>query len=461
MIALLLLCLAAHALPGLMLGRGPVQPQSPAAAVMLLRDGARTVVAIQPSYVGPGEDFVWLLPVPAGVRRDQIVANGHLHELFSHLDYATAPQLIALEQRDPCPPPAPTGPARLVSSVADSALGPPEGTGPRIAVQRWRFFRDLRAYEHKVERRVAASAKEMASSEYDMELLPSQGSAVPRWLRRHGYPVNQRVKDLLRWSAAPDMSMLVARVSMDRVTWYHDHYTLRPVLYIVEDDTFRFNVDRNLSSGETGRWTLYVIGPSRYEVAKRRNAVVASNLSVRASASLAFDPLYQGLVRRARGKRSETTVTEWVGRRGPCERHPMESFNLERLYKAVGTDALTPPPYATPLTLTRLSLLASQPRETLTFVAAPPIEAGVSDPDLSGQLSTAVTPSEQNHMRARYMVLRPWSKPSSCEAPRSLWIQADLREGASKVLAQQALSSLYPPVAQAADLEELILSPLP
>ena len=461
MILWLLLCLAAHAVPGLMLGHGPIQPLSPAVQVLLVRDGARTVVAIQPSYIGPGQDFVWMLPVPAGVRRDQIVANGYLAELFRHLDHVTAPRLVGLEQRDPCPPPPSGQPAFLGGRESHPAAMPPQGEGLRIAWRRWWYFQERREDRREVARRVAAKAREMASSEYQLHLLSGQGSAVARWLRRHGYPVNQRVRDFLTWQVPPDHQVLIAQVAMEDVAYERDHYALRPVMYVVEDETFQTNVSRNLSSAETARWTLYVVGPSRYEVAERPNVVVPTNLSVRASAGLAFDALYRGLVRRARGERSDTVITEWAGHRGPCDRRSMGTFSLDWLSKAAGADLWTAPSSSAPLTLTRLSLLALRPRETLTFEPAPAIEAGLADLDPSGQISTAVTPSAENHVRARYVVLRPWPTPSACEAPRTLWVPAAVNASSSAVYARSTLHQLYPPGASDEELEDLLLSPLP
>ena len=82
--------------------------RSPATAVVLMRDGTRTVMTIESHYVGPIEDFSLVLPVPNSFRSTD--ASLVPIDIVARLDALSVPRLSEVWEADPCGP----DPARVV-----------------------------------------------------------------------------------------------------------------------------------------------------------------------------------------------------------------------------------------------------------------------------------------------------------------------------------------------------------
>src|SRR5450755_740983 len=76
-----------------------------ATQVVLMRDGTRTVLAMQNNYQGPPQDFAMVIPVPVVLQKENVktLERG----VFDRVDQLTAPRLVEYWEQDPCPRPAP------------------------------------------------------------------------------------------------------------------------------------------------------------------------------------------------------------------------------------------------------------------------------------------------------------------------------------------------------------------
>ena len=76
-----------------------------ATEVVLMRDGTRTVLAMQNDYKGPLEDFAMVVPVPVVLHEGDVKTLPR--EVFDHVDALGSPRLVEYWEQDPCPQPMP------------------------------------------------------------------------------------------------------------------------------------------------------------------------------------------------------------------------------------------------------------------------------------------------------------------------------------------------------------------
>ncbi len=95
--------LAAHAFCGFYVGGSNDKLFNDATQVVLMREGTRTVLAMQNDYRGPLEDFAMVVPVPVVLKEGdvKVIDKG----AFSRLDALGSPRLVEYWEQDPCPPP--------------------------------------------------------------------------------------------------------------------------------------------------------------------------------------------------------------------------------------------------------------------------------------------------------------------------------------------------------------------
>ena len=94
---------AAHAFCGFYVGGSNEKLFNDATQVVLMRDGTRTVLAMQNDYRGPLEDFAMVVPVPVVLKPTdvKVLDKG----AFARLDSLGSPRLVEYWEQDPCPPP--------------------------------------------------------------------------------------------------------------------------------------------------------------------------------------------------------------------------------------------------------------------------------------------------------------------------------------------------------------------
>src|SRR5580692_6709899 len=102
----LLLCVllaaprAASAFCGFYVASGDTALFNDATQVVLMRDGTRTVLAMQNDYKGPPEAFAMIVPVPVVLHEGDVKTLPR--DVFDHVDKMGAPRLVEYWEQDPC-----------------------------------------------------------------------------------------------------------------------------------------------------------------------------------------------------------------------------------------------------------------------------------------------------------------------------------------------------------------------
>jgi hypothetical protein len=95
--------LAAHAFCGFYVAGSNQKMFNDATQVVLMRDGTRTVLAMQNDYRGPLEDFAMVVPVPVVLKPTDVRVVDKA--VFQRLDSLGSPRLVEYWEQDPCPAP--------------------------------------------------------------------------------------------------------------------------------------------------------------------------------------------------------------------------------------------------------------------------------------------------------------------------------------------------------------------
>ena len=90
----------ADAFCGFYVGGAGAELYNNATQVVMMREGTRTVLAMQNNYQGPTKNFAMVVPVPV------VLAKGNVKVLnqavFKRVDRLAAPRLVEYWERDPC-----------------------------------------------------------------------------------------------------------------------------------------------------------------------------------------------------------------------------------------------------------------------------------------------------------------------------------------------------------------------
>src|SRR5215467_13917148 len=92
---------AAHAFCGFYVSGSGDKMFNDATHVVLMRNGTRTVLAMQNDYKGPLEDFALVIPVPVVLHQTDVktLRAG----VFDRVEALGAPRLVEYWEQDPCP----------------------------------------------------------------------------------------------------------------------------------------------------------------------------------------------------------------------------------------------------------------------------------------------------------------------------------------------------------------------
>src|SRR5512142_1248593 len=110
---------AAHAFCGFYVAGSDQQLFNDATQVVLVRDGTRTVLAMQNDYKGPPTEFAMVVPVPTVLHEGDVKTLDK--SVFEHVEQMGAPRLVEYWEQDPCYRP----PERYYDTVATGAAPPP------------------------------------------------------------------------------------------------------------------------------------------------------------------------------------------------------------------------------------------------------------------------------------------------------------------------------------------------
>ncbi|MDW8245789.1 MAG: DUF2330 domain-containing protein [Sandaracinaceae bacterium] len=384
----------AHAFCGFYVSGADRTLYANATLVVLMREGNRTVLAMQNDYEGPPEDFAMVVPVPVVLQKDDVRTLPR--DIFERVDRMAAPRLVEYWEQDPC-----------FFPVFDE-----------LAVARGVPLLPSPAHESSYQVRVEAR---FSVGEYDIVIL-SAGESVglERWLRDHRYNIPHGASEVLRPYVEAGTKFFVAKVNVGRVQFQNGRAVLSPLRFHYDTHEFSLPVRLGLlnSKGEQDLLVHILARNQRYEVANYTNTFIPTNLRVRNAVRENFGAFYEALFRATVSRNPRTVVTEYAWDAMSCDPCPGPTLTPSDIM-TLGADVLPgQSPYG--FTLTRLHYRYSRDTlgEDLVFQVAPPVQGGTGIPDQSGAIMQGVMPARTNMFQGRYVILHRWDGPVACEIPR-------------------------------------------
>ncbi|HEY0138527.1 MAG TPA: DUF2330 domain-containing protein [Nannocystis sp.] len=394
----------AAALPGFYVGSADAPPRSDATMVVLMRDGRRTVVSMQPGYIGPAKDFVIVVPVPAIIKEQDVKTLPR--ELFDRIDGLTAPRLVETWEQDPCVLDEPAAPPAAADA---SAVVEPDPPAPAVEV-----------------------AARFTAGEYQIVTLAAkQPSALADWLRDNGLVLPSGADEALRPYIEQGMKFFVARVDASALELdERGRATLSPLRFHYDSDTLELPLRPGLLSSAGAQDTvIHILARERHVAANVANATIPTNLEVKDTAHGSFAPFYVALFDATREHNPGAVITEYAWPANSCEPCPQRPLDLADLM-TLGVDVLPglgvrpekrgaqwTVPDAFVLTRLHVRHDRGEKIEDLVFKPAGPIVGG-RELAVAGQLERGAQPtSELNAFQARYVVRHRWTGRVDCKEP--------------------------------------------
>ena len=423
----------AEAFCGFYVAGADTQLFNDATMVVLMRDGKRTVLAMQNDYQGPPEDFAMVVPVPVVLTEDNVKTLPK--EVFDRVDKLASPRLVEYWEEDPCSPRHEYDKGIRGGNVPGNAMPEDEESADPHGV--------------KIE-------AQFTVAEYEIVILSANDSTgLDAWLRENKYKIPEGAEPLLRPYVEDGMKFFVAKVDTSKVTFESrpdgsKRATLSPLRFHYDSDQFALPIRLGLinapvesEGGKAGAQDLLVhilARNTRYQVANYPNVTIPTNLEVKDETRERFGQFYVSLFDHTLEKNPKAVVTEYAWAANSCDPCPEPALTLAELV-TLGADVL--PTYASQLgqqqaeidqnlewsipsefVLTRLHARYDKNGlgEDLVFEEAPSIAGGREFLQTDGQLERGSVPYPSNMFQARYIIRHPWAGKIECEKPeRGVW----------------------------------------
>lgn len=377
----------AHAFPGLYVARHAQRMTSRSTTVVIVRDGRRIVVTVQPDYRGPAEDFALVLPVPAEVRAEDVKTLDK--RLLEKLDRFSAPRLLEVWEQDPCAPQPTPAVARCDATTA----------GPRRP-------EPARTFQH---------------GEYSfMAPGPAESAKIVEFLRARDYQVSEAVEAALQPHMAAGARFLIAEVDRRQVHFNADgEAVLSPLRFHYDSGRLALPLQVGTASA-TGpqELVLHVLAARRHEPANATSAPVPTAIDLRVAARERFGPVYAALFDAAQARQPHGLLVEFAGpadASSPCTIAELGDEELGALGLELAPTLSDAPPS---------SLVISRLHARWAPDAAPgELELRAADPIAGGIARTHATDAPEpvmpatNAFQARYLIRHAWPGAPRCEAP--------------------------------------------
>lgn len=419
---------------GFFAGKSDATLVSEASSLVIMREGQRTALTLQPYYRGPIEDFSMILPVPSVIRRHQVKVLEPA--LLEQVDSLTAPRLVEYWEQDPCSNPHPE---RHTLSRGMIQLAGTGGSPSPVRVE-----------------------AKFVVGEYEIVVLGARDSlALERWLRRNDYRIPAGASEALRPYVAAGTRFLVARVNANKVEFDGDRALLSPLRLHYDSPELSVPVRLGLlnADGPQDLVVTVLARGDRYEAANRPNITIPTNLDLRPKALGQFDEFYAALLDHSFAAAPEAVITEYaweVTSCDPCTAGDVtlgfeELLNLGLDVMPVAPALYDAKPYQSryhhhwdegapievgdptgpvgwrewpdpdEFTVTRLHLRVApgdEHRDDLVLRRSGPILGGREGVDGEPAPRAAQATGAPNFFQARYAVRHPWTGPIACESPR-------------------------------------------
>ena len=362
-----------------------------ATQVVLMREGTRTVLAMQNNYQGPPQDFAMVVPVPVVLLEADVKTLERA--VFDRVDQLAAPR----ERRSRWTS------KRMPSAPYDEMASSDRDYGVRIEAK-------------------------FAVGEYQILILGAEDSTgLDRWLRANGYNIPAGAAEVLRPYVQSGQKFCVAKVDVKKVAFdARGQAQLSPLRFHYDSDTFALPVRLGLLNAQ-GKQDLIVhvlARDTRYELANYDNVAIPSNLEVTDNTRQNFPGFYAALFDRVLEKHPRAVVTEYAWASGSCDPCPTPPLDSSEL-KVLGADVMPglgePNPGSFVLTRLHARYGAENLGEDLVLRAAPAIVGG-REGGGPGQNEEGATVTTYNNFQARYIIRHPWTGPIKCKDPqRGMW----------------------------------------
>lgn len=267
---------------------------NPASAVVLVRDGRRTVLTIEAAYEGPAVELSMVVPIPSSIERDAVrTITG---TAFRRLDGRTAPRVRHVWPR--CRPrPRPSRGALTASADGFGSGASAESTAPTpeelgIEIQ-----------------------DEWPVAEYDVTLLGAQESTgLLTFLRQRGLELPERASAMLRGYIETNHRFVLLRADPSRAQRLGDAMMLSPIQIEYDSDQLVVPVRLGtLNSPGEQEVLLYVLSTDgRYVVANRPNVDAPTDLRMRPSARGSMAELYNAISDEIFRRTPGAAITEYA-----------------------------------------------------------------------------------------------------------------------------------------------------
>nr|HEX4317698.1 DUF2330 domain-containing protein [Kofleriaceae bacterium] len=378
----------AHAFCGFYVAGSDDKLVNDATQVVLMRDGTRTVLAMQNDYKGPLEAFAMVVPVPVVLHDGDVKTLPK--DVFEHVEKMGAPRLVEYWEQDPCERPRERG-----MQMDAAAAAPPDyaHTGSAAGLG------------------VTVEAK-FVVGEYQIVILSATDSTgLETWLRAEHYQIPAGAEPLLRPYVEAGMKFFVAKVDPAKVKIVDGHAALSPLRFHYDSEDFSLPIRLGLANSEGTQDLIVNIFATnqRYEVANYKNVTIPTNIDVVDGVRDHFAEFYASLFDATLAKNPGAVVTEYAWGAGSCDPCPGPTLQPDELM-TLGADVLHVDPYG--LVMTRLhARYGKDLTDDLHFKQAESLEGGREG--MVGTMSGV-----GNDFQARYAIRHKWTGPIQCTDPR-------------------------------------------
>jgi hypothetical protein len=399
----------ASAFCGFYVGGADTKLFNNATMVVMMREGTRTVLAMQNNYQGPAADFAMVVPVPVVLQKENVKTLPR--EVFDHVDTLAAPRLVEYWEQDPCTPPR--------SEEAPGVVYSPQPMPPSVAV----------AGKGDLGVRIEA---QFTVGEYEVVVLSAQDSTgLDTWLHLNNYKIPEGAEPVLRPYVQSGMKFFVAKVDAKKVRFEGGMAMLSPLRFYYDTETFGLPVRLGLlNSAGTQDLIVHILARGkRYEVANYPNVTIPTNYDVAEAARDQFGAFYAALLDRTIAQTPGAVVTEYAWDANSCDPCPTPALEPDSI-ATLGADVLVDPnaplrpparpainPYGFVLTRLHARYTRDALGQDLVFREVPAIEGGREDYS-GGHQTHGAKVSGVNNFQARYAIRHPWPGPITCADPR-------------------------------------------
>ena len=368
-----------------------------ATQVVLMRQGTRTVLAMQNNYQGPPADFAMVIPVPVVLHEPDVKTLPK--DVFGKVDTMGAPRLVEYWEQDPCHQ-EDRDERRYMKSASQPMSAPVAEAAPGN-------------YGVKIEAKFTVG-------EYNIVILSAtESTGLDRYLRDQHYQIPKGAEALLRPYVAGGSKFFVAKVDPKKVRFEHGQAMLSPLRFHYDSDEFSLPIRLGLanSNGTQDLIVSILSQNQRYELANYKNVTIPTNLDVKDEVRTRFGEFYAALFDRTVEQNPGAVITEYAWDAGTCDPCPGPQLDGSD-FLTLGSDVLGGEPYGFVLTRLHARYGKDGAPNDLVFKQAPPIVGGREIRDEAGHLEERAKPDSTNNFQGRYAIRHAWTGTIACANPR-------------------------------------------